>query len=217
MSLYQQAASLNNEGIIALLEGDQSSAISSMAKAIKLMKTELSSLDASRMSCSNNSTNSGTEQSTQTVEIPVMESSNTMVFNQAFRLPMDVELPNELNINVFSCAIIFNLALIYHFQADSGDAMLMTKTEKLYSMVLKLLDNNSLSLRTALIVKLACINNLSQIRYAKGDYKNAREGLRQVSCVMRQSSNQAMFEEPQIQGLLMNVLLLKAPKVAAAA
>jgi hypothetical protein len=220
MSLFQEAAHLNNEGIDALLKGDQSSAISLMAKAIKLMKAELSSRNSSTLKCDSDSdsdSDSNTEQNTHTVEIPNMESSDTIVFNQAVRIPTDAEPTTEFDINIYTSAVVFNLALAHHFAGSSGDEVFMVKAEKLYCMVLKLLNDNSLKMHTALIVKLACINNLSQIRYFRGDYKNAREGLSQVSCFMRRSSNQAMFEQPEIQGLLMNVLLLEEPKVARAA
>jgi hypothetical protein len=94
----------------------------------------------------------------------------------------------------------------------------MAKAEKLYAMVLKLVDDGACHMRIAVVVKLASINNLSQIRHAKGDYEHAREGLDQLSSFLRRT-NQALFEEPQVQGLLMNALLLKASstKVAPAA
>ena len=216
MSLFQQAADLNNQGITALLNGDRKSAIQSMTDSIKFMKAQLTQ---SQTDCHNSAVVTSA-QTTHTVEIQSMESSDTIVFNQAIRIPADVSLTvSEFEVDIYSCAVIFNLALVHHFEASSGadaDAYLM-KAEKLYSMALQLLDKTSLTVHTALIVKLACINNLSQIRYAKGDYKNAREGLSQVSAFIRQPSNQAVLEEPEIQGLLMNVLLLKAPRVAAAA
>jgi hypothetical protein len=214
MSPFQEAAHLNNEGVTSLLEGDQVTAISSMSKAIQLMITALSKTDASKLQC-----NSATAriQSTSTVEIPITESADTIVFNQAVRIPADFDDLNHFDMNIYTASVIFNLALAHHFKASYGDAVCMSKAEKLYCIVLKLLDEKTLRVHTALLVKLACINNLSQIRYAKGDYENAREGLNDVSGFMRESSNQVMFEEREIQVLLMNVLLLEAPKVAPAA
>jgi sulfur transfer complex TusBCD TusB component (DsrH family) len=218
MSLFQKAAHLNNDGVAALLKGDQSYAIESMAKAIQLMKTEFDQQARSAAGVQHSAV--ARIEITSTVEIPsTMESSDTIVFNQAIRLPADAHSLSEFDIKIYLSAVIFNLALAHHFKA-SGNAVCTTKAEKLYCMALKLLDDNALNVHTGLVVKLACINNLSQIRYSRGDYKNAREGVNQVSSFMRrqQSSNQAMFEEPEIQGLLMNMLLLfKAPVVASAA
>jgi hypothetical protein len=60
----------------------------------------------------------------------------------------------------------------------------MIKAEGLYGMVLQHLDGDTTCLvrvedmmHMVLIIKLACINNLSQIRYTKGDCDSARMGL----------------------------------------
>jgi hypothetical protein len=84
--------------------------------------------------------------------------------------------------------------------------------------VLKVLNNQHMH-RITVIAKLAAINNLSQIRFDCGEHERAREGLDHMSVFVRASSNrnQATFEAPEIQGLLMSVLLLKAPVVAPAA
>ena len=212
MSLFQQAAQLNNEGIAFLVNGNQKAAIGSMSQAIKLLKAELSQTDPSTLKYDSSAVYS---QGTQTVEITCMESSDTIVFNQAIQIPAHDNELTQFDLNIHTCAVIFNLALAHHFE---GDAVCLAKAEKLYGMVLKLLNGSALNVHTALVAKLACINNLSQIRYSRGDYKNAQEGLSQVSGFIRQSlSNQAVLEEPDIQGLLMNALLLRAPKVAAAA
>jgi hypothetical protein len=75
--------------------------------------------------------------------------------------------------------------------------------------------------RVAVTVKLAAINDQSQIWFDCGDgYELAREGLdRHLSTVMRTNGNtsNAMLKESKIQGILMNVLLLKAPVIAPAA
>jgi hypothetical protein len=112
--------------------------------------------------------------------------------------------------------VIFNLALAHHHVAITSDAGYLPKAEKLYAMVLKLLDGAALYMRTAVVVKLATINNLSQIRFENGDFEPAREGLSHITSFLRQANN-ALLEEPEVLGLLMNVLLLKAPRVAPAA
>jgi hypothetical protein len=213
MSLFQEAANLNNAGVISLLEGNDASAIESMTRAMQLMKEEISKRPANVRTAS-----STPREGTETVEIPRMESSDTIIFNQAVRFPTDFTLPNDVDLIIYISCVIFNLALSHHFKASCcGHDISTVKAEKLYGMVLKLLDDSTLTVHTALVVKLACINNLSQIRHSQGDYKHAREALSQVSYFMNQSSNRAMFDEPEIQGLLMNVLLLKEPMAAKAA
>jgi hypothetical protein len=213
MSLFEQATQLNNEGVTALLEGESQAAIDAMTESIKLMKQELSkTTEDSKSDCS---ATASEQEEVRSVEIPQTDSFDTIVFNQAIIIPSDEE-QSDIDIHVYSAAVIFNLALAHHHQASKGDTDCMAKAEKLYAMVLKLIDDGACHMRIAVVVKLASMNNLSQIRYAKGEYENALEGLNQLSSYLRRT-NQALFEEPQVQGLLMNALLLKAPKVAPAA
>jgi hypothetical protein len=208
MSLFQQAAQLNNQGINALIHGDQALAIRLTTNAIKLLKAALFEAD--------DAVTSSRTHEAHTIMIPSVESSDTVVFNQMVQLPVTNEAVSELDLNLYTSAVIFNLALAHQYLPSSTG---ITKAEKLYGMVLQLLDDNSwLAVRLALVIKLGCINNLSQIRYSRGDYQNASEGLSFVSIVLRETSTgQAYFEEPEIQGLLMNVLLLRAPSAASAA
>jgi hypothetical protein len=208
MPLFEQAAQLNNAGVTALLEGDQDTAITFMTKSIKMMKQELTK---SSLAGSHKSKHS--DQEAHTVELHDMDTE-TIVFNQAIRIQTDGP-EDEIEINVCSAAVIFNLALAHHHKSSStGEVAYLSKAEKLYSMVLRVLNDGAS--RTANLVKLASINNMFQIRFANGDYEQASEGLSHVISFMRYA-NYSEFEEPKVQGLLMNLLLLKAPRVAPAA
>jgi hypothetical protein len=49
------------------------------------------------------------EQEVRSVEIPETDTSETIVFNQAIIIPSDGE-QSEIDIHVYSAAVIFNLA-----------------------------------------------------------------------------------------------------------
>lgn len=70
------------------------------------------------------------------------------------------------------------------------------------------------------LVKLACINNLSQIHYAKGGYECARQGVEQwLPCFLRDynaASCLSLLEEPKVHELFLNVWLLKSNPFSAA-
>jgi hypothetical protein len=215
MSFFEQAACLNNEGVTALLEGDDTSAIDAMTKSIKKMKKELSKPGTELRAFKSDISSDAADLVMDTVEIPGVNSSETALFNQAINIPCQGE-QTDLDVHVYSAAVIFNLALAHHHAAITSDAGYLPKAEKLYAMVLKLLDDAALHLRTAVVIKLATINNLSQIRFENGDFELAREGLSHLSNFVRQTNN-ALLEEPEVQGLLMNVLLLKVPRMAPAA
>jgi hypothetical protein len=214
-SLFQQAVKLNHEGICSLLQGDQTSSIQSMSEAIKFMKLALLS-ETNTNACRPMSVSPLCSSGCSSVEIPPSsKASDTIVFNQAIMIPTnETRIRNNSEMNICTSAVIFNLALAYH---SLGDVKSMAKAETLYALVIKLFDSNpALCARTALIVKLAAINNLSQIRYSNGDYSSAREGASQVSGFIRQMEG-AMLDEPDVQRLLMQVLLLKPPTAAPAA
>ncbi len=215
MSLFEQAAQLNNQGVIALIEGDDSFAIESMTKSIKMMKQELAK---PTMASDIKSTTATEGPELKTVEIPDMESSdeNHEIFNQAIHIPVNGD-ESDLDIHVYSAAVIFNLALAHHrLGMQVGNEAYQQKALKLYTMVLRVLDDSLIEFRTAIMVKLATINNLTQIRFAKGDYEEAREGLDHLAGFLR-VANGEVLAEPQVAGLLMNVLMFRAPRVAAAA
>jgi hypothetical protein len=113
--------------------------------------------------------------------------------------------------------VVFNLALAVHREGKNGK--IESTAQRLYIVVMKVLNNQCMN-RVAVIVKLAAINNLSQIRFDCGEYElaAARKGLDHLSAFMRAcgNMNRAMLEEPKIQGLLMHVFLLKAPLIASA-
>jgi hypothetical protein len=208
MSLFEQAAQLNNAGVTALLKGDQDNAINCMTKSIKMMKQKLTKSSSAGSHKSKHS-----YQDAHTVELRDIDTE-TIVFNQAIRIQTDGP-EDEFDIHVSSVAVIFNLALAHHHKASStGEVAYLSKAENLYAMVLRVIDDGAS--RTANLVKLASISNMSQIRFANGDYEQASEGLRLLISFMRQA-NASVFEEPKLRGLLMNALFLKAPRVAPAA
>jgi hypothetical protein len=204
-AIFEQAARLNNEGITSLSHGDIQTAINKLTKSIKWMKQELS-----KPGTDLNTIHSSTliyAEDTQTVEIPEVDSA----FNQAIVIPSSTsgQQQNDLDIHVSSAAVIFNLALAHQSKGEE------TRAEQFYALVLQLLFNDLCHWRTAVVIKLASILNLSQIRIANGDFENAREGLKQQSGFLRRTAS--FSEEPEVHGLLMNVLLLTAPTVARAA
>ena len=214
MSPFEEAAHLNNQGVIALTEGDDAFAIDAMTKSIRMMKEELAKPTTDAI---DNKLNVSCEPELRTVEIPDMDSSDEHheVFNQAIHIPCDGD-ESDLDIHVYSAAVIFNLALSHHRQGLHGNLVSQAKALKLYNMVLKVLDDSMFQFRTAVMVKLATINNLAQIQFANGNYEEAKDGVYHLASFLR-IANGDVLAEPQVQGLLMNVLMFRAPKVAAAA
>jgi hypothetical protein len=215
MDFFAQAARLNNQGVTALLEGDDKAAVVALTQSIKMMKQAMSKPSNSDMK---KSATLSDDCEHSTVELPGFQGDlESYLFTEAITIPENGD-QSELDTQIYSAVVIFNLALPVHREGKNGKIESMVKAQKLYTMVLKILNNQCMN-RVAVIVKLASINNLSQIRFDCGEYELAREGLDHVSAFMRASgnANNAMLEEPEIQALLINVLLLKAPVIAPAA
>jgi hypothetical protein len=216
MEFFAQAARLNNQGVTALLEGDDKAAVAALTQSIKMMKQAMSKPSNSDMK---KSATLSDDCEHSTVELPGFQGDlESYIFTEAITIPENGD-QSELDTQIYSAVVIFNLALTVHREGKNGKIESMVKkAQKLYTMVLKILNNQCMN-RVAVIAKLASINNLSQIRFDCGEYELAREGLDRVSAFLRASgnTNNAMLEEPEIQGLLINVLLLKAPVIAPAA
>lgn len=209
--VFEEATCLNNFGVAALVDGAERKAIEAFTTSIKVMKQVLKPGTDIKTLKSNGSR----VQQLNTVEIPDVCSSETFFFREAIEIPFEGE-ETPLDIYVYSAAVIFNLALAHQVHAAKGNLTFLSKAERLYKTILKLIGNDIGHMRAAVMLKLASINNMSYIRFENGNFKEAREGLSQLNQLMK-NADQKVFEEPEVQGLLMSVLLLKDPKVAPAA
>jgi hypothetical protein len=194
----------------------------------------------------------------RTVEIQNIRSSDSsstsstiLFFNRAILVPTENDDERslfdpseaEFRVHLFTTAVIFNLALTQHLIAsssppgggdsggDGGGISIMAKAERLYEMVLALLGDDSalLNLDIALVIKLACIDNMAQIRYTNSDGDSITHAdllLRHVSSFF--SSRTTIIEHQQtmilssshrreeivedsttmLRGLLINTLML---------
>jgi hypothetical protein len=186
---FEQAARLNNEGVTALVEGDEYQAIESLMKTVKMMQQLLSKpgtdIQALKSDDSDDGDSSCFENFT-TVEVPDISSGENFFFRQAIQMPCDVDGESPLNINIYSAAVIFNLALAHHVQAHRSRSC-MIKAEKLYATIMKLLDDRVGNVQPAVMLKLACINNMSYIRLENGNFDQVREGLSELSTLLKKT------------------------------
>jgi hypothetical protein len=132
---------------------------------------------------------------------------------------------------VCTAAVVLNLALCYHRKGEkSGLAAFTTKAEKLYSMALQLLgssnnscNNNSTLCILGLVLQLASLNNLLGIQWESGNYQHDHRQQEGILAQIRQFlihnniGTIPWLQEANIQGLIMNIMLLKPPQVAPAA
>ena len=87
----------------------------------------------------------------------------------------------------------------------------MAKAERMYFMVLKLLDDQACMemQRMAKLLKLASLNNLYQIHCLNGDHGKARDCLTCLRMFLQQNASEAFMDEPELKDMLANVFLLQ--------
>lgn len=274
MTMFEQAARLNNKGVGTLLNGDTTQAVQFMTQSIQMLKQEIRILQQEEVpadgtaavtpsshgcdtghgsSSTNMSAAATTTMPAMAVRIPTLAQlgtiDGTVLFNQAVIFPIGIESSHvektEISLHFHSACVIFNLAIAYQTQmyllpptapeayspgcfADyyySNSASLsarrtaMAKAEKLYFMVLQLLDDQACNemQRTAKILKLASLNNLSQIHYLSGDYDKASDCITCLRLFLHQNASESFLNEPELRHLLMNTFLLRVPDAAPAA
>jgi hypothetical protein len=95
----------------------------------------------------------------------------------------------------------------------------MLKAEKMYATIEKLLKNDGMnSNATATVLRIAAANNLSQIRFQRGEYERAREDTEFLAYLIRDVGKvRALLSDEELNGLLCNVVLFARPNFAAAA
>mmetsp|Transcript_20281 Transcript_20281/g.49726 ORF Transcript_20281/g.49726 Transcript_20281/m.49726 type:complete len:216 (-) Transcript_20281:236-883(-) len=212
-SFFHEAARLNNEGVTALVEGDEGTSINLLMSTVKMMKQYIAAPEQAAALGSSSRESSSCFRTFSTVEVSQAEFEEHIYFRQAITMPTDEDVSSPLDVYVYSAAVIFNLALAHHIQ---GNKNARNKAEKLYATIMKLLDDRVGHMQSALLLKLACINNMAHIRFENGEFDQVQDGIGQLSALLK-TTDEGLLEGAEVQGLLMSVLLFKKPKVAAAA
>jgi hypothetical protein len=154
----------------------------------------------------------------ESLPLPNMSDSQCYVYKNVLRISFDkLPLHVEQATQVCSAVYIFNMALVHHRQGLRQNQKCSERAISLYNMVIRLLRFSDLR-GPAGVVKLAAINNLSQLRHDQGNYALAREGLNHLSSIVQAGSASLLqLSDTELNGVIMNLVFLKPPRVAAAA
>ena len=210
------ALRLNNEGVMLLLENRDQEAVTSLTQSLNQVKGLLS---VSQEAPEGSQHKDVIHHSTYT--LPNLQNQNCFIYSNAlmFSLTSD-NLPSSEDIHVYTAVIILNIALAYHRKGLSGNAGCLIKAEKMYEMVGKLLEGDETHCGTSLLVKVAAINNLSQLRFDQGDYQFSRDGFNYLGCLINVAGDNLQHtkcEDHVYRGMLLNALLVSPPDAAPAA
>jgi tetratricopeptide (TPR) repeat protein len=244
MEAIDSAISLNNDGVSLLVAGDDQAAAVALSHALSLVKGLLSlsltrscDLRGPSLASFGSSNDNKLPSCSSTMEVceehkhehglihsrkplPCLQDiSNFFIYNHTMSISSDSPLTNEM-LPIYSACAILNLALAYHRRGKQGHSIpCMLKAEKMYATIEKLLKNDGMnSNATATVLRIAAANNLSQIRFQRGEYERAREDTEFLAYLIRDVGKvRALLSDEELNGLLCNVVLFTRPNFAAAA
>jgi hypothetical protein len=213
------ALRLNNEGVVLLLEKRDQEAVVTLTQSLNQVKGLLTS--APENSDGEPSLPAKTFIHHSTYNLPNLQDLNCFIYSNAlmFSLTSD-STPSSEDIHVFTSVIILNIALAYHRRGLARNPGCLFKAEKMYEMIGKLLGDSEVKRGTALLVKVAAINNLSQLRHDQGDFAFSSEGFQYLGSLIDfagENLYHTKCEEHVYKGMLLNALLVAPPDVAPAA
>ena len=207
---------LNNEGIAATLANEDEKAISSFSTALSMLKklifvTPVEEEVANRSTILHRSIH----------PLSSLQSQESyFLYNGLLKLQLpsttaqDAQLPTAADCHVYCSAIILNLAISFHSIGS------IEKAERFYGMILKILGDSDCNEGTEVLVKLAALNNLSEIQLSKGEQTSSEELLRRLTWIVSSSqveTKSSVLNEDVVEGMILNALIVNNQTVAPAA
>jgi hypothetical protein len=240
MKLLKRALRLNNEGVQHLLNQRDNEADDCFTQSLSWLKYALSCdemdgyEDQSLLVADDDDyddesdepifcTTSSIHQATHS--IPDLQDPICFIYSNAlvFALEDPILQCCSDNFHVCSAVVLLNIAMAYHRRAIlSGNSEWRVKAEKMYEMIIKLSDCNNTEEHhdTALLTKIASINNLSQLCHSEGDYESSRDGFEYLGEVLLDAEAQLcslLCHEEIVTGMILNIMLAKSQVIAPAA
>lgn len=235
--LIQNATALNRTGVqLVMSEQNYDGAITVFSESIRNLKQQL--IFASERAVDDDEQPAHRARPSANIDFCELGNSDEddIPFNRAITITYrdDRHVVREQDLQLFSAAVIFNIALVHHHQVVYGSSRknrsahaMQRKAEKLYDTVITLLaSSNSLEcpslVRAAVLIQLACFNNLAQLRFRSGLDESARSCLEMASRLLSLAKDEIVddivFEDSLVQGLFLRAFLLRTiPQMAAAA
>jgi hypothetical protein len=221
MNSIKHACSLNNQGVDLLVAGESSRAMKAFQTAVGLLKTAVNEVDE-KSACTE------MDQSFD-VSLPFCESTSSVsglqglhcyVYKHGIMISGNVDEESEATISLYIAIVLFNLALASHCQGTAlGRDALLKKASVLYTLVVQLLNRCTMPEdASTTILTLLALNNQAQIHYEQCEYIQSVDCMEYIKKIMGgcRGLHSALNHE-DVEGLLLNVMLLSTPSAAKAA
>jgi hypothetical protein len=222
MNSIKYACSLNNQGVDLLVSGESSRALNVCQSAMSLLhkaahEAETTSSTEMNISCDD------------AESLPFCESTSTVaglqglhcyVYDHGFMISDNVNDNTAETLSLYIAVVLFNSALASHSEGTAlGREKSLTKASLLYSMVVQILARCTMLQDTfTTILILLALNNKAQIHYDQCEYVQSVDCMKQISKIMGSVRGiHSVLSHKDIDGLMLNVMILSAPTAAQAA
>ena len=220
MNELTYAFNLNNEGVEYLKQNRHREAICYFSKSLRQIKQWVENGspadDTARgkrlIEDNNRSVNDGCARQIA-YTISDLKDIECFIYSDALMFSNDSsdELLNDES-HTLSSVVLLNIAITYHRSGlRQNNPVFLRKAETMYDMAMTLLSNDDSYRGTALLVRAAAINNLSQLRHYQGDTAFAVEGFRYLGSLLANFGGalQQKCPAPVYKELLLNSLLVE--------
>jgi hypothetical protein len=224
MNSINYACNLNNQGVDLLVSGESTRAMNAFQSALSLLHEAdhetfetTSSTNTMNISCDDES-------------LPFCESTSTVAGLQGLRCYVydhSIMISDSVNgdttdeaVSLYIAIVLFNSALTSHSEGTAlGQEKSLMKASALYSLAAQLLTTWTMpeDMSTTILTLLA-LNNKAQIHYDQCDYVQSIDCMGQISEIMGSVHGlHSALNHEDINGLMLNVMILSTPTAAQAA
>jgi hypothetical protein len=226
MTSIKHACSLNNQGVELLVSGDSARAGKAFLSALSLFKTAAVNENETTTPCTDIMDVSCCDDASlpfceSTSTVPGLQDKQCYVYDHGIIITetSNRETSDEM-LSLYTAIVLFNWAITTHCQGTAlGRDTLLNKASLLYGMSVTLLTRCAMPEdASTTILTLLALNNQAQIHYYQCEYVQSVDCMNNVSKIMGSVKGlDSILGYGDVDGLMLNVMLLSIPSAAPAA
>jgi hypothetical protein len=220
MNSIKYACSLNNQGVDFLVSGQSARAIRAFQSAVGLLEKAVNDAERTAYTVMEVSIQETTQPFCESVStVPGLQDIHCYVYDHGIIITDTSNGESEEMLALYTAIVLFNWALTSHRQGILGSETSSKKASLLYSLAEKLLSRCTILENTpTTILTLLALNNKAQIHYDQCEYVQSVDCMKAILEIM--GSVQGLYStlgNDDLEGILLNVILLNEPTAAQAA
>jgi hypothetical protein len=226
MNSIKYACSLNNQGVELLVSGESARALTTFQSALVILfkkaavnenEATTPSTDIMDVSCCDDAS---LPFCGSTSTVPGLQDKHCYVYDHGIIITETANGESDEMLSLYTAIVFFNWAIASHCQGSAlGLDTLLNKASRLYSMSVKLLTRCAMpkDVSTTILTLLAK-NNQAQIHYYQCEYVQSVDCMNNVLKIMGSVKGlDSSLGYEDVEGLMLNVMLLSIPAAAPAA